>query len=302
MAIDFGATSGVKIVPSTLPTEGSFEGQLLYRQSNNSWYYWNGSAWSVFGTGGGGSLNDRLPSIRNPPESPSSYDDEFNSGTLDAKWTETNSGLASLGNDTVRSIVLSAAPLTASIRDLNNSWPSWLLYQLERVAGGNVALTQNWTATTDATFSVGTMTAWRPVATTADDGSIKLRLSNSGDANEWVEAMMGTLAANGEKILRLKVNNNGAITTTTVGSSFGPFSSWMLNLSKRGNDYHAFTLNGDGTGASVRTSQGTKTGVTTFDRIQIIFDTDNVLEDRILGVDFFRVYENSGTTFAFMHP
>lgn len=296
------ADTTVKIIPTTLPTEGKFEGQLAYLQSTKTYYFWDGTAWVVLGASGSNTLNDRLPSIRNPPATGSSYDDEFNASSLDVKWTESSSMLTSLGNDTVRSVVLSGTPLTASIRDLNNSFPSWLLYQLETVAGGYAKILQSYTATTNATFAAGTMMYWRAQAVTADEGSLRLRLSNSGDANEWAEASMGILAATGERVLRATVNNNGVLTTSSQTTPFGPFSCWLLCLAKRTNDYHAFAMNSDGTGAGVRTAVVAKTGVTTFDQLEVIFDTDGTSHGRVLGIDFVRVIENDGLTLAFMNP
>ena len=293
MALSYNVDCGVKIAPTTLPN-GAFEGQIGYIQSTNLFYVFNGTSWIPFGSGGGSSV--RRNSIHNPRISPSAYDDEFESTALDAKWTVSVSGTT-----VVSGTVNPLATVTPDcIQDLHGTWPSWLLIQSDESDAQSVTYTQPWTATTDATFMFNPIIYIEDNAAIANDRrSIYLRLTNSGDANEWVHAAFDLSGA--ARQLQLQVNNNGVTTTDNsleVGATATGFTEALL-LFKQGNDYTVGRVS-DFLGGKHSSTTVTKTGVTTFDQIELIFKTDPNTPSSIMGVDYVRVYNS--ITFGFKNP
>lgn len=290
------ADTTVKIVPSTLPTEGQFKGQLLYQQSTSTWYSWNGTAWVQFGSGGGGSVRRNSIWNERPVTEASSYDDEFTASALDAKWTRAVSG-TTVVNGTVDPL---ASVTPDCVQDLSGTWPGWLLLQSDESDGQEVTYTQSWTATTDATFFMGiTMILEDGAPAATNRRSTYLRLLNSGDANEW--ALVGWHVSTTTRLILGQVNNNGVITSDTSldPGEFGTGMTEGIFLWKVGNTYRVGRIS-DTVGCKYSATVLTKTGVTTFDQIQLAFRTDPNTPSTILGVDFVRVYDSA--TIALKNP
>lgn len=239
---------------------------------------------------------NRINSISNPRAVPSAYDDEFTSTTLASKWTRTESGTT-----VVTGTVHPWNTVTPDCVEDLTTWPSWLLLQSDESSNQTVTYTQSWTATTDATFVIGVHFPVYSAAVSTGEAAVRIKLLNSGDANEWVYAAYELVAASGRH-LRLQVNNDGALTTrvstNTVGAYAGLQSEYLV-LFKDGDVYNAASL-GDYGGCLFELTDTTKTGVTTFDQVAIEFTTDNRTPSGIMGVDFIRVYDS--LTWALRNP
>ena len=97
------------------PTSGTINGSatLALAASSGALLFSNGSLWGAVVALPAGSGSGTLPYPDNPPSSPSSWDDEFNSATLDAKWT--------LGGPDPEGVTGSGTS-----HDVDTTWPSWL--------------------------------------------------------------------------------------------------------------------------------------------------------------------------------
>lgn len=279
---------------ASLPTAAR-AGFMAHTKDTKKFYFWNGSAWVTIGSGGGTSI--RPVSIQNPRQTAGAYDDEFESSTLDPSWTRSASGTT-----VVSGTVHPWNTVTPDcVQDLNGTWPGWLLIQSDESSTQEVIYKKSWTATTDATFVIGMHFPSYSGAVSTGESAIKIRLTNSSDANEWVYAASELVAASGRH-LRLQVNNNGALTTRTSTNTLGGYTglgSEFLVLFKDGDVYNA-TVVGDYGGYVFELADTTKTGVTTFDRLEIVFATDNRTPSSIMGVDFIRVYDS--LTWALKNP
>lgn len=286
---------GVSVTGLTSDGTGAHDGQLAYDQAQEKLFIWKNGVWVPLGTGLGSSI--RPNSLFNPRQSPSAYDDEFESTTLDAKWTRT-----ATGTTVVTGTVFPFNTVTPDcIQDLHSTWPSWILFQSDESSASTVKYMQPWTATTDASIMVTMMFASASPASGANENAIRILLENSGDADEWVRLEAG-FSGGGREII-LEVSNAGAVTTTTSPITFPNYSglqSECMVLYKDSDDYMALCMGDYGGYIGPDVNPVTKAGVTTFDRIGFEFTTDNRVESVILGIDAFRVY--GSLTWALKNP
>ena len=234
---------------------------------------------TVVTTGSGYAM---LKSWSNPPSSPHSYDDEFDSGTLAAKWTRSSSGTT---NPVATGTIDYTASLTTPITDAT-SVPSVLMFQSDNSSLGTITILQNYTPATNETHFFKILCNGRNVSTNGE-GSFYFFLSNSTDNNEFVG--FGTSNSGSLHDNWAYVTNNG----TQTGTASGSFNEGVrlpaayLAVWKKGNDYY-FGIAGEDKGMwNVYTSK-TKTGVTTFDRVGFFFQTANETPSIVEGLDFYR--------------
>lgn len=233
----------------------------------------------------------RAASWDNAPASPHAYDDEFSVSTLDAKWTPAST----VGSLTSGSVDYTAS-LTDPIYDLGIS-PGWLMLQSGSTSVAEASITQTITFATDATVFVKFGWLQRDVSATAE-GNIYVKFYDSADTNEW--AYMGISRGSINSALFGGVNNNGA--TTRVLSfnveNLDPTGPAYVVMWKKSNVYHF----GSSMGGGVFSYLGsvTKTGVTTLDRMQIVYYNANETPSIVDGVDFVR-YE-AALNYSLMNP
>lgn len=224
----------------------------------------------------------RLYSWNNPPSSPHAYDDEFDSGSLAAKWTRSSSGTT---NPVTTGTIDYTASLTTPITDLT-SVPSVLMFQSDNSVNGFVKITQTYTPATNETHFFKILSSARDVSTNGE-GALFFSLINSTDANE----VIGFGSANSGAVHNnyCYVNNNGTISGTSSGSfsEVSRVGASYLVVWKKGNDYYC-GMAGEDKSLLTFLSVKTKTGVTTFDRIEFFFQTANETPSVIDGLDFYR--------------
>lgn len=229
------------------------------------------------------SIIGNLYNFDNAPTAPSAYDDEFNGGALDAKWTI---GSAGTTNPAVAGTIDYTASLTTPIIDLGTQ-PGWLLFQSDNSSVKELWVDQALSPAANATFFVKIGCANRNVSTNGE-GQIAVRLWNSADSNEAVA--FGTGHTGDGRYPFLVIINNGAV-TTVLGNGIAetiPTSHMYAVCWKKGDVYHfGATLS---TGAFDYIGSATKTGVTTFDRLRVEMTTGNETPSIVDGVDFFRYY------------
>lgn len=236
-----------------------------------------------------------LPSsLEYPPANPGTYDDEFNSTTLDPAWTIVGTATT----PTVGDVNPFANVTTTPIYNLDDQWPGWLLIQSDDPSGETIIFQRSYTPATDETFFMHVAPQLRS-ASTAGEGSFHLLLTNSGDANEAI--FIGITRTSSGTMWEFGVNNNGT-PTPRLGAAhafgFFPFADMYLMLWKTGDVYNGYILADNG----FHTQMGalvTKTGVTTFDQIQLRVVTANETPSIINGVDFLRYYASN--TFEVMN-
>jgi hypothetical protein len=249
-----------------------------------------------------GTLNTTGPSIRlpcwdNPPSSPHAYDDEFNSTTLDGKWTASATNTT---NALTTGTVDYLSNLTTPIYDLT-SHPGWLMMQSDNTArAGNplINFTQTITLDTNATiFTKSGGIVFDP--TTNGEGTLYFELSNSSDADELFQWGCGH-NTNGYTNF-FQITNAGVVTSQVFNQSLAP------NMYGQPAMYHAMWKSGDVyffgfgqvSGVITRVYGGlTKTGVTTFDRLSIRFACGAYVPSVVEGVDFIRYYPSNVGGFA----
>lgn len=225
--------------------------------------------------------NLRPASLDNPPASPHTYDDEFNAGTLDSKWTIGSSGTT---NAATAGTIDYTASLTTPIIDAATI-AGHIAFQSDNSSGGTFWIREAYSASTNATFVVKIGTLNRNVSANGE-GQILVRLTNSADSNEGVgfgvnHTGTGVLAA-------AYAINNGAVTTLNSNgyAETLPRAAWYVVLWKKSDVYHMAVA--ASTGALDYVGSVTKTGVTTLDQLQIEMSTANETPSLVDAVDFFR--------------
>lgn len=239
------------------------------------------------GFGGlGTTVSQGLYSWDYPPQSPSAYDDEFDSGTLDAKWTIASAGTT---NPAVAGTIDYTASLTTPIVDAA-SVPSRLMFQSDNSSGATFRVSQTFTQATDETHFIKILANQRNVNVNGE-GAFYLELSNSGDANEIIA--VGTTNSGTLHDVWAYVNNNGVSGGVSSGyvNEGSKATPTYIVIWKKSNDYY-IGIAGEDKGSFNVFTIITKTGVTTFDTISLIFFTANETPSVIEGVDFYR-YKDS---------
>ena len=231
---------------------------------------------------GFGANGVRRPSWDNPPASPHSYDDEFDAGTLDAKWTLSSVGTT---NAATTGAIDYTATLTTPIIDAT-SVPSRLMFQSDNSSLGQIRITQSFTQATNETHFFKVLANQRNVGTNGE-GAFYLELWNSSDANEVIG--VGTTNSGSLHDVWAYVTNNGA-TGGTASGNINEGSKGMptyIVIWKKADVYYFGIAGTDKGSFNVFTSK-TKTGVTTFDRISLLLVTANETPSLIDGLDFYR--------------
>lgn len=269
-------------VDASKPTSGISAGVICYTRDTKKWYGYNGTSWVYLNAGGG---SGGTYSYDNAPASPSAYDDEFESGSLDAKWTIGSSGTT---NPATTGTLDYTASLTTPIIDLS-TYPSWLMFQSDNSTGNTFWIRQSYSPSTNATFFVKIGCANRNVSANGE-GQIIVRLTNSGDANEGIGFGVNHTASG---ILTVAYAiNNGAVTTlnsAAYAETTAQTAKYVV-LWKKSDVYHLGVSCGNG--AFDYIGSVTKTGVTTFDQQQIEMATGNETPSIVDGVDFYRYYDS----------
>lgn len=223
----------------------------------------------------------RRKSWLNPPSSPHAYDDEFDSGSLDSKW----SIFGGTPNAATSGTIDYTASLTTAIVDVVTV-PGWCMIQLDNTSGNTLGISQNISPGTNATFFTRIGGSKRDFNST--EGSTVMSLQNSGDANE--EVYVGYTRSSTAGFFTGAVVNNGVTTSTSsaysetegVGQMPICFIIW-----KKSDVYHFGYSRGE-SGPFNYIGSVTKTGVTSFDRLKLMRYTANETPSDIDGFDFFR--------------
>lgn len=235
---------------------------------------------------GFGANGVRRPSRNNPPPSPHAYDDEFDSGALDSKWTISSSGTT---NAATTGTIDYTASLTTPIVDVS-SVDGWLLFQSDNSSLGYVNVYQAYSPSTNATFHV--RFGWNNRAVNSNnEGTLSIVLSNTGDANETLA--FGVSNSGSNSFPYMQVQNNGVFTTVlgAVNAENIITPSVYLAVWKKSDTYYFGQASEDKAIFSLIGNLG-KTGVTTFDRVAVEFRTGNETPSIVDGIDFFR-YQDS---------
>ena len=231
---------------------------------------------------GFGANGVRRPSWDNPPASPHAYDDEFDTGTLDAKWTIASAGTT---NPATSGTINYTSSLTTPIVDVATV-PSWAMFQCDNSTLQSFGIYQSVTLDTNATLFCR-FGAQNRDPSGVNEGDFVVKLYNSGDTNEWV--LFGVTRNTTDGSSFMQVNNNGATTNifqSTRGNDTNSGSMYVV-VWKISNAYHM--ASGLSNGLFTYSGSISKTGVTTLDRLSIGFNTTaNETPSIIDGVDFFR--------------
>ena len=232
---------------------------------------------------GFGANGVRRPSWDNPPASPHAYDDEFDTGTLDAKWTITSTGTT---NPATSGTIDYSASLTTPIVDAATI-PSWLAFQCDNSSLKSFSVYQTVSLATDATFFAKIGGQSRDPST-GSEGDFFVSLRNSGDSNEWFNFGVSRNTSTGGCLGQ--ISNNGALTTfyNTDFNNNGTRGASYIAIWKKTNTYY-MGVAGDN-GIFTYLGSFTKTGVTTFDILGVGYysTTANETPSVIDGIDFFR--------------
>lgn len=239
------------------------------------------------------SISAQSYNFDNAPAAPSAYDDEFDASSLNARWTASSSGTT---NPMTAGTVNPISSLTTPVYDLATQ-TGILLVQSDNSTLGINTFSQNLTPAANATYFFKILGNLSNISG-ADELDVYMTLRNSGDANEWVYLMLR--ASGSAYALRLNVTNNGVATSINGGSiaELGTSGDFYLILWKNSDVYHGGYATANRGGITYIGSV-TKTGVTSFDRLTLDFNTANETPSRIVGVDFFRYYPT--ITYALMN-
>lgn len=247
----------------------------------------NSTTLSAYGGG-------RLPCWENPPISPGTYNDEFNTGSLAGAWTISSVGTT---NPATTGTIDYTASLTTPIVDAATV-PSWLMLQSDNSSAKQVYLTRSYTPATNETWFMRIGLQTRRVSAN-NVANIQLKLSHSTDSNEWIS--FGYLHTTSTHRAFGQINNNGTLTTPTgvAQNDLAVMPGQYLVLWKEGNVYRFGYGGHPGPSMNVQTL-GTKTGVTAMDQIQIQFETGADTPSIIEGIDFVRYYTT--LEYSFVNP
>ena len=265
-------------------------GVLCSTQDTKRLYYWTGTGWTQIAL----STSGYKASFDNPPASPSAYDDEFDSTSLDGKWTAFSTGTA---NPVASGSVNQLSNLTTPIYDLA-TMSSWLLFQSDSSSAGTFGIYQDITLATDCTLFVKFAVNNR-VISAINEGNVEVKLRNIADSNEAVYISCSQQGAGAGFAVQLTVENNGVFSVVIgpVYSEKAPVDHLYAVLWKNGNTYHAAFAHGSGPFSYL--GSVTKTGVTTLDRMYVQTLTANETPSFINGFDFVRYYPS--ITYALMN-
>lgn len=268
------SSAGVRKVGSGYGAQGA-GGVKLYAA--------DGTRKDIPGASAGGT---RLPSLANPRnDTPSSYDDEFEAGTLDAKW----SWVVDAGTSTpVTGDVDPVATVAGDpVYNLNDQWPSWLLLQGDNSTAQRISLVQSVSLDTDCTIVARIAHNARSGASSEND--VGIRLTNSGDANEVITLFY---RYGGTATVRFQVNNNGVITGQDSPSlgSLNAQPTDTLVIWKDSDVYYGGAYNSYSGWFTGMFTAVTKTGVTTLNQLEFFLTTDNATPSDIVAFDFVRYY------------
>lgn len=160
-----------------------------------------------------------------PPTSPSIYDDEFNNGSLDIKWTEfdQNGKLTAIETGTYGALLLS-----------------------QTYNAGNQLAGMYQTMPTGTNFTVYTKVSLIGMLTNGHDCGIGL-WTNAGTGTTSLAFFRVYTASNNFNISASRWNNNGSINNNVFSLSIGWCPTAFLRLRKVGTNYY-FAFSTDGIG------------------------------------------------------
>lgn len=260
--------------PAVIPS-----GVLEYHEDTEKLYKSNGTVKTEIGSGGSGS---RRPSWDNPPSSPHAYDDEFDSGTLDAKWTIYSTGTT---NPAVAGTIDYTASLTTPIIDVATV-PSIMMIQSDNSSSKPMGIYQSYSPSTDATFFTKICNQNINISTNGHS-QIGIVLSVSSDTNELIIAGMNHDGAGIRPFIYVENNGAGTLLQAAAYTDTLIAPTAYIVIWKKSNVYHS-AWGSDQSGVFSYLGNVTKTGVTTFDRVGYRFLTATNTPSVIEGIDFFR--------------
>lgn len=237
---------------------------------------------TFIGSAGGGNVYvGTTPSFDNEPPSPSAYDDEFNDGSLNPKWTIGSSGTT---NAATSGTIDYTASLTTPIVD-EATMDGYVAFQSDNSTGQTFWIRQSYSPSTDATFFYKVGASNQNVSANGET-NVVVRLTNSADSNEAI-AFGVTHSGSGVGVFIAAINN-GSVSTVTGAllSETTVRSPYYIVCWKKSDVYYLGAASG--TGAFTYYGSVTKTGVTTFDQQQIEMTTANETPSAIEAVDFYR--------------
>jgi hypothetical protein len=204
---------------------------------------------------GGSSPNALLERPRPAEESP--YDDEFEEGSLDEKWTVENN---------------------SCVVDINDEWPSWL-HMRTNTAGAAYTLTQAFAPSSD--FSI---TIKGSINLQANYGGISILAANDNES----EAIWGLIQSGGYYVY-LHACNAGQWAWSQRLTQLGTADAgtWWLHMERRGNNWYVFASR-DGR-AWTLAGMDYHTKSFTVAKIKIALYADQQAYPKDGGFDYFRV-------------
>lgn len=226
------------------------------------------------------SSSGRLASWDNLPASSHAYDDEFESGSLDAKWTIFDEGTT---NDPVTGTIDYTASLTTPIIDVTTV-PSFVMYQSDNSTGKKYGLRQTISLDTNATLMAKVSTHGRQTGA-SDRGNLGMRLGSSTSSTHEVE--LGFLKGAGSFYTFYTWINNAGAGTFTQSNDFTPNMDCRLFLWKKSNVYYYGFSHGT-SGAITMTAVHTKTILTGLDRVDLFTTSGSNTPSIVTGFDYFR--------------
>lgn len=231
-------------------------------------------------------ISARPLSWDNPPASPSAYDDEFNSGSLNGKWSTDSAGTT---NPIASGSVDYTASLTTPIYDAATD-PGWILFQSDNSAGGRAGIIETISVATNATFFVK-FAGVNSTISADQESALRMEIVMSSDSNERVTIRAHRPSGFGVAC-DLFVENNGSISNVasagyTENEPIGPL---YMVIWKSGNTYYGACSYGP---SNVLMPFGSvpKTGVTSgWDGLRLNLITANETPSKVGGIDFVRYY------------
>lgn len=235
----------------------------------------------------------KAASLNDKPSSPSSYDDEFESASIDPKWSLVASSGSFVGTD-----IDPYAAFTSGHRSSHNSYrKSWWMFQPASGLGGTYAY-QTVSLPSECFIWARFSFNFRYVAQVQDDINCGLLLSTlasgvpSGANCIWCylnRSVTNGIRAQGGKIVAGVVTGNvsGDVGAQSAGTDCLSQPLEFVGVQKINDDYHCFV--GTGTGNWVHLASVNYTG--TVDTLTLSANCGSTAApgNMIMGCDFVRV-------------
>lgn len=236
------------------------------------------------GAYGGG----RLPAWENHPASAGTYDDEFDTGSLNGAWTLSSTGTT---NPITTGTIDYTASLTTPIIDAT-SVPSWLMFQSDNSSIKECRIFKTISQATNETWFIRLGFANR-ASSSNNEMNVDIVLDDS--AHPTVDYVgCGIFHSGGRNRARAYIGNNSVFTQIDTNQQLlGTISQGGVYfvIWKKSNAYY-FGYNGGKGSVFSMIGTLTKTNVTAMDRLKISWQTANETPSWIDGIDFVR-YKSS---------